>query len=508
MNRILDERDKDELVYEIQSSNSLRRQEIEILRKDTDEAITELDDRLTQDITDLDNELTQDIKDLDNKVATNLSNLDKKVDAKDTELSNNITALAEDTTNKLDALEEDTANKLNALETNLKSYSDSNKDSVVDNAPENMDTLYEISASLGDDPDFAGTMNTKISNHTSNISNPHKVTASQVGLGNVPNVATNDQTPTYTEASALSNIVSGEKLSISFGKIMKAISDLISHIGNKLNPHAVTKAQVGLGNADNTSDINKPVSTAQNTAILNAKTEVQNNLNTHKADISNPHSVTAHQVGAYTQSETDAKIASLIDSAPETLNTLNELAAALGDDNNFATTMSTELGKKATKDEFNEHKEDDSNPHSVTKAQVGLGSVDNTSDAAKPVSTAQATAIADAKKAGTDAQNTIDSHIGNKENPHNVTASQVGADALGSAAKALADAKNYTNSQLEFEMETIRTLFSDRIDMLETRIKPLPTISTADEGKVLCVVNGSYSLVSITDLITKEEPVS
>lgn len=40
----------------------------------------------------------------------------------------------------------------------------------------------------------------------------------------------------------------------------------------------------------------------------------------------------------------------------------------------------------------------------IDKTTVGLGSVDNTADADKPVSTAQATAIADAKKAGTDAQ--------------------------------------------------------------------------------------------------------
>lgn len=38
---------------------------------------------------------------------------------------------------------------------------------------------------------------------------------------------------------------------------------LTAHTGNTANPHAVTKAQVGLGNADNTSDANKPVSTAQ-----------------------------------------------------------------------------------------------------------------------------------------------------------------------------------------------------------------------------------------------------
>lgn len=43
--------------------------------------------------------------------------------------------------------------------------------------------------------------------------------------------------------------------------------DLTSHTGNKYNPHQVTKSQVGLGNVDNTSDENKPVSTAQKKAL-------------------------------------------------------------------------------------------------------------------------------------------------------------------------------------------------------------------------------------------------
>ena len=45
-------------------------------------------------------------------------------------------------------------------------------------------------------------------------------------------------------------------------------------------------------------------------------------------------------------------IAGLVDSAPETLNTLNELAQALGDDPNFATTVSTEIGKKANSEDL------------------------------------------------------------------------------------------------------------------------------------------------------------
>jgi hypothetical protein len=43
-----------------------------------------------------------------------------------------------------------------------------------------------------------------------------------------------------------------------------------------------------------------------------------------------------------------AAIAALVDSSPAALNTLNELAAALGDDANFAATMTTALGTKLT----------------------------------------------------------------------------------------------------------------------------------------------------------------
>lgn len=47
-----------------------------------------------------------------------------------------------------------------------------------------------------------------------------------------------------------------------------ARTNLASHTGNTSNPHSVTKAQVGLGNVDNTSDANKPISNAQ--AAVNA----------------------------------------------------------------------------------------------------------------------------------------------------------------------------------------------------------------------------------------------
>ena len=73
-------------------------------------------------------------------------------------------------------------------------------------------------------------------------------TKEDIGLGNVPNVTTNDQTPTYKEATDLETLESEEKLSIAFGKIKKAITNLISHLANKSNPHDITKEQLGLSN--------------------------------------------------------------------------------------------------------------------------------------------------------------------------------------------------------------------------------------------------------------------
>ena len=105
----------------------------------------------------------------------------------------------------------------------------------------------EVNTRKTEDEELQNSLNV----HITDTSNPHGVTAEQIGLDKVPNVATNDQTPTYSQNSSLSNITSGEKLSVSFGKIMKAIADLISHIGSKSNPHSVTKSQVGLDNVPN-----------------------------------------------------------------------------------------------------------------------------------------------------------------------------------------------------------------------------------------------------------------
>jgi len=74
---------------------------------------------------------------------------------------------------------------------------------------------------------------------------------------------------THTNLSVLnaitSIVVSSWNSSISW--ITTNGANLIAHLTNYANPHNVTKAQVGLGNASNTSDANKPVSIATQTAL-------------------------------------------------------------------------------------------------------------------------------------------------------------------------------------------------------------------------------------------------
>ena len=86
----------------------------------------------------------------------------------------------------------------------------------------------------------------------------------------------------------------------------------------------------------------------------------------------------------------------MIEGAPGLLNSLDEIAAAIGDDPAFFTTIATGLAAKAplASPTFT------GTVSGVTNAHVGLGSVDNTSDSAKPVSTATQTAL-DSKASNT-----------------------------------------------------------------------------------------------------------
>ena len=234
----------------------------------------------------------------------------------------------------------------------------------------------------------------------------------------------------------------------------------------------------------------------RNSAIAAAKTELTTAINKEVSD----------RKAADTQVRTDLEaavelVAEDLRGADTTLqnNITKEVNDRKGEITRVEKLISDEAATRAQADttvnaKVDSHIGNKSNPHGVTKAQVGLGNVNNTSDADKPVSTAQATAIADAKAAGTNAQTNLTTHIQNKSNPHGVTRDQLG---MG------------TNSEIVFKKVSAPSgLWKESDERLKSFIKPLE--HTLDE---ICsiptdsfIIRGSHDIGTIAQAIEKHFP--
>ena len=287
-----------------------------------------------------------------------------------------------------------------------------------------------------------------------------------------------------------------------------------AHIAKKDNPHTVTKAQVGLGNVSNVaqasktefdshnSDTTKHV-TASERSSWNAK---QNNLgftpeNASKKSKANGYAsldangkVPASELPSYVDDVIEATTLANLPTTGETGKiyvTTNdnktyrwsgtayaEISASLALGTTSSTAYRGDLGNIAYS-----HSKATGNPHGTTKAQVGLGNVDNTSDANKPISTATQAELdkkvdksqvltdvpknakftdtiyshpsthpasmivetstkrftTDAEKASWNSKtddSAVDSHVAKTDNPHKVTKSQVGLGSVSNYALA------------------------------------------------------------------------
>ena len=127
------------------------------------------------------------------------------------------------------------------------------------------------------------------------------------------------------------------------------------HAATTGNPHGLTKADINLSNVDNTSDINKPISTATQ-AALDTKVNA------------------AYVASAVAQGKAD-----LVASSPTALDTLNELAAALGNDPSFATTVSNSLGLRLRFDISNQGLTTPQQVNALTN--LGIQNVENKNSA-------------------------------------------------------------------------------------------------------------------------------
>jgi hypothetical protein len=162
----------------------------------------------------------------------------------------------------------------------------------------------------------------------------------------------------------------------------------------------------------------------------------------------------------YADNAATTAVAAAIDSAPSTLNTLNELAAAINDDASFASTVTTALGTKAPIDSptFT------GTINGITKSMVGLSNVDNTTDALKPISSATQTAL-DAKLSSATASTTYEtiSNVALKAplaNPtftgtvSGITKSMVGLGSVDNTADTAKPVSTATQAALDAKLST------------------------------------------------------
>lgn len=117
--------------------------------------------------------------------------------------------------------------------------------------------------------------------------------------------------------------------------------------------------------------------------------------------------------GLASENYVETKIAELVNSAPETLNTLNELATALGNDPNFATTIAAEIGTKANANDLTSHIDNKSNPHNVTAVQIGAATEEYVNNAISNIPTPDVSGQISTHNTDTAAHNDIREAIAN-----------------------------------------------------------------------------------------------
>ena len=275
---------------------------------------------------------------------------------------------------------------------------------LVDSAPGALDTLNELAAAIGDDANYAagvtsalGTLTTGLANlaaagvsHGSSTTNVHGIanTALLATQSYADSAAGTAITNHNTQSTDVHGIVNTADLMLKSGSSMtgaltlngaptfdlqastkKYVDDTIStHTADTTNVHgiadtlllattanvatakseaiaAVTVTSLSLENVNNTSDVNKPVSTATQTA-LDLKAPLASPALTGV-----PTAPTAAAATDTTQIATTAfvraEVAALVNSAGATLDTLGEIATALGNDANLSQTLTTSIGLKA-----------------------------------------------------------------------------------------------------------------------------------------------------------------
>ena len=281
-------------------------------------------------------------------------------------------------------------------------YVDNAISGVLDGAPGLLDTLKELAAAIDDDPAFFTSVATNLSNHEADTTNIH-------GIADSAELATKTFAAELLTGATKSNItITGDKNGLTItaenGVADSTTSDLVE--GTNLyftDERAQDAVGNSVGNGLDYDDATGAISVDPSEFTLNSigAPSAAVALNSQKiTGLATPTDATdastkGYVDGAITTEVSDRNtaisnaVSSLVDGAPDLLNTLNELAAAINDDANYTTTITTALGTKAPI----ESPTFTGTVSGIDKTMVGLSNVDNTTDLNKPISTATQDAL-------------------------------------------------------------------------------------------------------------------
>lgn len=324
---------------------------------------------------------------------------------------------------------------------------------------------------------------------------PDKLSADVRLFNDKYNILVKEGNSLYVKGTA-DNIVHGDV------QVSSILDDLVSkntELNESLNQE-ILRAQIAENNLQTAIEAEKVRAEAADSILENNIANISENLNkelTNKANVSD----------VYTIQETDNKFLTKTD-ANNTYATkeqvsgdiTNQISGVKTEVNNLANEFAKEVATLESKDselatELSSHANNFNNPHQVTKYQIGLDKVDNTSDLEKPISVAVQEALNQIKLTQATSSD-LNAHINDKNNPHQVTKVQIGLDNVDNTSDQLKPVSIAQQLALDKKADIVHThTMSDITDLEE-----LPIIrgfvNSLDELPESTVEGEQYVIVS------------